>query len=248
MPPAYTDPCPEFATDASGIDMATAGGCPIAASGNPADPQTAATGVDQLATILDDMLAKMYDTANPANSLTQQLDILFATNWSGNASSAINGSTTTGAGLYIDQTLDQDLVFNTGDITSYVGKAGSAGDGVINRLTQLFELDTNQAGPNGGNTEAAGQTACNTGEASCGNTYNQEPGFGHAQDADYIDQWVVGYAKDVASDGNGIVSSISSWFEMGTATNCGARCSHTYDAGHQAVVKAVEEIDAHPGN
>jgi hypothetical protein len=148
LPPLYTDPCPADMLG-PGYDMDTAGGCPIHtltsggfnANTNTTFWQTADTATDtDEALFLDDMLAKMFQ-ADPiagdgiTEGLNQTLDILFYLE--------DTQVTYTGAGagtVYMDQTLDQDLVYFEGDDSSYLGSiTANAGEGVKIRLTSLVE-------------------------------------------------------------------------------------------------------------
>jgi hypothetical protein len=147
LAPLYSDPCPADMIG-TGYDMDSAGGCPIHTltsggfAGNTGSNTTfwqtanlAADGDDAL--ILDDMLAKMFQ-ADPnaldgiTEGLNQTLDTLFYLD--------DVGATSVGANVFIDQTLDQDLVYFEGDDSSYLGSiTGNAGEGVKIRLTSLVE-------------------------------------------------------------------------------------------------------------
>ncbi len=126
---------------------------------------------------------------------------------------------------FIDQTLDQDLADYTGSITSYVH---SNGVGHVQRLVQLFQLmDTvSKANP--------GHISENTGD-----------------DADYIDQWVLSYTKDIEGSAGtkvGIVSSYSGWFSLDKNEISCPDCVYTYPTGHTLVEKFVPEVDGHPND
>ena len=129
---------------------------------------------------------------------------------------------------FIDQTLDQDLADYQGNIDSYVA---SNGVGIVNRLVQVFGLSNSV-------TKAdAPDLSDNTGD-----------------DADYIDQWVLSYTKDIdgtATQKVGIVSSYSSWFSLdkNVPITCPAgACGYTYAMGHDPVTKTVPEVDGHPND
>lgn len=129
---------------------------------------------------------------------------------------------------FIDQTLDQDLADYQGGINSYVA---SNGVGIVNRLVQVFGLSNSV-------TKAdAPNLSDNTGD-----------------DADYIDQWVLSYTKDIdgtATQKVGIVSSYSGWFSLDKnepiVCPTGA-CGYTYAMGHDPVTKTVPEVDGHPND
>ena len=242
--PAYTDPC--NAEILGGTYNLADGASVCGAISNAVDPQTAPMENGLHATVVDDLLAKMYETSDPQNTLTQQLDILFVNNASRFDQSLLpaplDGSAPNpdAARLLIDQTLDQDLVFYEGDISSFM----TDGMGIKNRLTQVFELD-NSTGQN--------STTCSTNgsNVSCGvDTGNVGGMMGpHAEDADHIDQWLISYTKGfggMMTPGAGIVSSYTSWFEIGTTPSCGMDCQHDYQMGHDPIAKTAAEIDNHP--
>jgi hypothetical protein len=193
LPPLYTDPCP---ADIIGTfyNMNTSGGCPIhdltfADTGSASYWQTAdlAAETDNVV-ILDDMLAKMFQAdVNPLDTLeeklNQQLDILFYLD---------DGVANDQTADFIDQTLDQDLVFFDGNSTSYlsttngsVNASAGAGDGIKGRLTTVFDTDGT-------------------------NTFVDQWVVSFVKDTGSL--WETG----------GIVSSLSSWAKVGTPGTCPA--------------------------
>lgn len=231
--PAYTSPCPTF-VDSNGHDVG--GGC--AANIDSRDPQTMATSTRQQP-ILDDMLAKMWDFRALNDRTTQTLDILFLLIPKGDLyPDAALG--TTGKG-FIDQTLDQDLAWYTGDIDSYVANAGS---GVVNRLVSKMQIDA----VTWASTNTTGTTVPGfTGGAGIGNS---NTAFS-AGTTDFLDQWVLSYTKEIGSPTPnskvGIVSSYSGWYWKGAPVSC-PLCDYTYPMGHDPVVKTVPEVNGHPND
>jgi hypothetical protein len=246
VPPAYTSPCPYF-IDTNGIGVG--GGC--AANSDADSYQMSGThgGFSGFHAIVDDMLAKMIDSADdPANHLTQQLDILFMRDY-------VNPAGDRGD-LFVDQTLDQDLAWATSgaDDSSYLIGASMAGEVIKGRLFQRFQLINSSVTTMTSAADCAGSLT-----TTCMRSKPDPDGMGTALGdlgAVDIDQWVVGFVKD--GDGvDGIVSSISSWFQRDdsfvdcptiglTTSGTGGPCSWTYDAGHDKVVKTVPEINDHP--
>lgn len=225
--PSYTTPCPDFevGTYPGTDDILTNSIKNCEANIDSDEPQTEPAGATGIwaVPIVDDMLAKMWDYTAINDRLTQTLDILF-----------VIDPKTEKEGI-IDQTLDQDLADYTGGAESSYISAG--GVGIINRLTQRFGMEnilakTAALNPGG----ALGQISANNG----------------SNDADYIDQWLLSYTKDVVltpGQAIGIVSSYSSWFGLDRNVEpiCDS-CTYTYDLGHDAVNKTVPEIDQHPND
>ena len=221
--PSYTTPCPDFAT-LSGAGGPTDTNKNCEANIDSDEPQTEPTGAVGIwaIPIVDDMLAKMWDYTAINDRLTQTLDTLF-----------VIDPKTNKEGI-IDQTLDQDLADYTGNAESSYISAG--GVGIVNRLTQRFGIEnvlakTAALNPGG----ALGQISANGGS-----------------DADYIDQWLLSYTKDVVltpGQAIGIVSSYSSWFGLDRNVEpvCDS-CTYSYDLGHTPVNKTVPEVDNHPND
>jgi hypothetical protein len=149
LAPLYSDPCPADMIG-TGYDMDSSGGCPIHTltsapagfAGNTGSNttfwQTAnLAGDGDEALILDDMLAKMFQGDPNAldgitEGLNQTLDVLFYLD--------DTAATSVGANVFIDQSLDQDLVYFVGDDSSYLGSiTGNAGEGIKNRITSIVE-------------------------------------------------------------------------------------------------------------
>jgi hypothetical protein len=218
---AYAQPCPAF-LDSNGEFVV--GGC--AANVDTDVPQSVGEGPFGTAEmgeveipILDDMLAKMRDYEGDNLFLTQTLDILFYYNPL--ATSTDTAGNSIGNGFYINQTLDQDMADMTGDTTSYF----IAGDGIKQHLFSKFVM---------GNALTKGVS-------------DFQPSWNTGDDADYVDQWLMSFTKDVNSTGNGIISSISSWVGLDRNHDSGCPgCTYQYDPGHDPVVKTVPQIDGHP--
>jgi hypothetical protein len=246
-PPAYTSPCPEF-IDTNG--PGEYGGCP--ANSDPDSYQMSGTHgtFSGFHAIVDDMLAKMIDSADDsANHLTQQLDILFMRDY-------VNPSGSRGD-LFIDQTLDQDLAWASSgsDDSSYMIGASMAGEVVKSRLFQRWQIINSSV-----TTMTSAENCAGSLTTTCMRSKPDPDGMGGPALGDLgtvdMDQWVVGFVKD--TDGvDGIVSSISSWFQRDdefsncptiglTTSGTGGPCSWTYEAGHDPIVKTVPEIDNHP--
>lgn len=227
--PAYTTPCPDF-NDPQNDEY---GDADCDANADSDEPQTAPNSTTAGADwdeweipILDDVLAKMWDFTSESDRLTQTLDILFYLDPGRHAT--VNTSPNT-INAFIDQTLDQDLADYQGDIDSYVANNGV---GIVNRLVQVFGLS-------------------NTVVKADAPDLSDNDGM---HDADYIDQWVLSYTKDIAGyDGVkiGIVSSYSGWFSLDRNVKpvcpIGA-CGYEYTMGHDEVNKVVPEVDGHPND
>jgi hypothetical protein len=215
---AYAQPCPGF-LDANG--EFTVGGCAANVDSDMPQSMPENPGTGELSEveipILDDMLAKMNDIEGANLFLSQTLDILFYYNPL--ATSTDTAGNSIGNGFYINQTLDQDMADMTGDISSYM----NPGDGIQQHLFSKFVLSN-------AITAKDFTPSANTGD-----------------DADYIDQWLMSFTKDVDVNGNGIVSSFSSWVGLDRNHDSGCPgCTYQYDPGHDPVVKTVPEIDGHP--
>jgi len=233
--PMYTSPCPDFADIVDGTQE-TPGDCP--ANVDSRLPQTMLSSTRQ-EPILDDMLAKMWDFRALNDRTTQTLDILFLLIPKGetypNATFATFGKS------FLDQTLDQDLAWYTGDIDSYVANPGT---GVVNRLVSRMQLD----GVVWQSSTSVGGVTGLQGGAGIGNS-TTGPAAGAT---DFLDQWVLSYTKDIGDpNGNGgkvgIVSSYSGWYWKGTPVSC-PLCEYTYPMGHDTITKTVPEINGHPND
>jgi len=224
--PVYTLPCPPFLVSCDALV-------------DSRDPQTEVESFRQ-EPILDDMLAKMWDYRADNDRTTQTLDILFLLLPAGDDYPTAE-FVTFGKG-FIDQTLDQDLAWYTGDISSYVSDMGS---GVVNRLVSKMQIDA-----------YTWQSTVNTGYAGIGNSTTVKT-TANTGSVDFLDQWVLSYTKDIhdgdpyaaADDGQriGIVSSYSGWYWKGAEVAC-PLCEYTYPMGHDAIVKTVPEINGHPND
>lgn len=222
--PSYTTPCPEF--DMTDTTRAD-GTADCAANADSRLPQTNPTGVG-------------YDNVWEIPIV----DDLLAKMWDYTAANDrltqaldilfVIDPKTEKEGI-IDQTLDQDLADYTGDAES---SFMTAGVGIVNRVTQRFGMENILA------KTASMNPGGNLGQISANGS----------NDADYIDQWVLSYTKDVVvpvtgsvNQVVGIVSSYSSWFSLdkNTEPNCDS-CTYTYDTEHDPVVKNVPQIDNHP--
>jgi hypothetical protein len=236
--PRYSSPCPQF-LDQNGPE--NPGGC-------NANNYSADFGMANIFgnggashTIVDDMLSKVMEGfGNADNHLFQQLEVMFMRDFIAavdlqNAPALNQFPHRLSADLFsifVDQTLDQDVAWGTGDTTSYLlstNTVNRAGESMRSILHQRFQIGG--SGPNGTitgyrtwaawdpvlNTVALRNCAGSDGPCSIGlartngaaGTVNYGNNINGNNNA--IDQWVGGFVKE--SDGeDGIVSSLDSWF------------------------------------
>jgi hypothetical protein len=243
--PAYTSPCPTF-LDTNGATVN--GGCMAnnyAFDWGNGNAFGAGNVGNNSHTIVDDMLAKMFQDADTfqsdnANYLLQQVEVLFMRDYitnvdKQNAPNNVNQFPHTLSSdmfsLFVDQTIDQDLAWSSGDSSSYMLspnpntpdlKAGTAIRGI---LSQRFQLgSTSGYTILGFKTFAAwSPTLATVVRRSCGGdgpcsdanvttAANGTQAYGGGNGNDHaVSQWVVGYVKDF-NGVEGIVSSYSGWF------------------------------------